>query len=447
MNDFTKGSLPRQMLILSLPFALSNFAQVLASVAEMIVTGGAAGGAGLSAVATSGQVVMFMTLICIGFSMGGQVMVSQLVGAGKREELNKTIGTLFSITAAMGLLMTLAGLLFCKAILRLLKTPDISFQMAADYLFISSAGMLFFYGGNMVLSVLRGMGNSKQPCIFIFASCITSIFLVFLFSVKSGLGVAGVAFAAVIGQGVSFFWSVLYLRRNRSEFGFDFKPRSFIPEKKAAAALLKLGIPFALRSASVNISMMFVTALVNSAGVAASAVFGIGQRLNDAADKISLAVNYSVSTVAGQNFAARNFERSKKSVYWGWFYSFAVYIAFAAVFLTNTSGLFRIFTREQDVLALAPAFAYAVVWGFPAIALTRGTNGFIQGVGNSVLILIFSLFDGFILRIGLCRFLGVTLGMGLYGIFLGYGLAAYGTAVPGVIYVFCGFWKKRETSI
>lgn len=447
IKDYTEGSLPKQMLAFSLPFMLSNALQVAYSIVDMIVVGNVLGSAGLSAVATAGQVVTFMTLICIGFSMGGQVLISQLIGAGKKEQLNSTVGTLFTLTTAIGIIATLTGLFFCRAILHLLKTPELSFEPAVDYLFISSAGMLFSYGYNMVSSVLRGMGNSKQPCLYIIIAGLTDIALDILFVVEFGWGTAGAALATVIGQGVSFLWSVVYLARNKKSFGFDFKLRSFLPERKAAAMLLKLGIPFALRSASVNLSMMYVTSLVNNVSVEASAVFGVGLKVNDTVDKISLGVNYSVSTVTGQNFAAGNIERTKKTVYWGFVYSFAIYAFFAAVFLINIEGMFRLFTREQGVLLLAPVFVHAVIWGFPAMSVMRATNGFIQGIGNSVLSLVFALIDGFVLRIGLSRLLGVFFGFGLFGFFLGYGLAAYGTAVPGVIYLFYGAWKKRRLEI
>lgn len=435
------------MLSFSLPFMVSNALQVAYTIIDMIVVGNVLGSAGLSAVATAGQVASFMTLTCIGFSMGGQVLISQLIGAGKKDEINGAVGTLFTITAVIGIVATLTGMFFCRGILRLLDTPAISFEPAVDYLFISSAGMLFSYGYNMVSSVLRGMGNSKQPCLYIIIAGLTNIALDILFVVVLHWGTAGAALATVTGQGVSFIWSVVYLARNRKSFGFDFKPRSFLPDRSAAVSLLKLGIPFALRSASVNLSMMYVTSLVNSVSVEASAVFGTGLRVNDIPDKISLAVNYSVSTLTGQNFAAGNIERTKKAVYRGWLYSFAVYAFFAALFLVDIEGMFRLFTKEQGVLLLAPVFMRTVIWGFPAMAVMRGTNGFIQGIGNSGLSLAFALIDGFVLRIGFCRLLGDFFDLGLFGFFLGYGIAPYGTAIPGVIYLFCGSWKKRRPEI
>ena len=238
--------------------------------------------------------------------------------------------------------------------------------------------------------------------------------------------------------------SIIYLFIKRRDFGFDFRLKSFIPSKDSAKILIKLGIPFSLRGGAVNVSMLFVTSLVNGLGLAASAVFGVGLKVDDMVRKISIGVNYSVSTFVGQNFAGKEYDRVKKSVYWGWIYSFIIYLAFLIAYLVDVEGLFKLFTTDTEVLSLAPIFVKAIIISFPAMIIMRGTNGFIQGIGNSTLSMIFSLLDGFILRVGLSYLLGNVFGLGLFGLFLGYGLAAYGTAIPGMIYFFFGKWKNSH---
>lgn len=444
INDYTKGRLPGQMLRFSLPFMLSNALQVLYSVVDMIVVGNVVGSAGISAVATSSQVVTFMTMLCLGFSTGGQVHISHLIGAKRTKELSRSIGTLFFIVLSIGVIMTVLGLSLCPTVLKIMQTPEESFKAATSYLYICSGGIIFTYGYNVVSAVLRGMGNSKQPCIFIVIAALINLVLDIVFVIYFGWGVAGAAAATVIGQAVSFIWAIIYLFRHRAAFGFDFRPRSFIPEKAAFTRLCSLGVPFAMRSAMVNISMMFVTSLVNSVSVAASAVFGVGLKVDDVVRKISMGVNYSVSTMVGQNFAAGEYTRTKRAVYWGWFYSFLIYLVFFIVYILNIEALFRLFTADTAVLELAPVFVRAIIWSFPAMILMRGANGFIQGMGFSKMSFVFALIDGFILRIGMSWFLGVVCGMGLFGFFLGYGLATYGTSIPGTIYFLSGRWKRAK---
>jgi len=444
LKDYTKGNLPKQILLFSLPFMLSNALQVLFSIIDMIVVGKVVGPSGLSAVSTASHVVTFMTMICLGFSTGGQVYIAQLIGADKKEDLNKAIGTLFTFTLILGVIMTAIGLSLATPILKLMKTPTEAFDDAVKYLLICSGGVVFTFGYNCISAVLRGMGNSVQPFVYIVIAAVVNVVLDIVFVTVLNMGVAGAAWATIIGQGISFISSIIYLFIKRKQFGFDFKLKSFVPTKTSAKILIKLGIPFSLRSGAVNVSMLFVTSLVNGLGLAASAVFGVGLKVDDMVRKISIGVNYSVSTFVGQNFAGKEFDRVKKSVYWGWIYSFLIYLAFLIAYLIDVEGLFKLFTTDEEVLALAPIFVKAIIISFPAMIIMRGTNGFIQGVGNSTLSMIFSLLDGFVLRVGLSYLLGNVLGLGLFGLFLGYGLAAYGTAIPGMIYFFFGKWKNSH---
>ena len=447
IHDYTTGNLALQMLVFSLPFMLSNVLQVFYGIVDMIVVGHVVGSDGLSAISTASQVFNFMNMLSLGFATGGQVVIAQLVGAKKTDALKRTIGTLFTLVALLGLVMTVIGLLIASPVLRLLKTPDEAFDMAKSYLLICSAGLLFSFGYNLVASILRGEGESVQPCIYIAVAAVTNLLLDLLFVGVFGWGVAGAAAATVMGQAVSFIWSIVYLLRHKEAFGFDFKLQSFRIDRDAAKSIVSLGIPFALRSAAVHVSMLFVTALVNADGVAASAVFGVGLKVDDVVRKITMGFNYASSAMVGQNIAAGEIKRTRQAVYWSWIYSGIVYLLFFVVYITNIEFLFRLFTDEADVLALAPVFVRAIVWSFPAMAMMRGTNGFISGIGNSTLGFVFSLFDGLILRVGLSWLLGTVLGMGLYGYFLGYGLATYGTAVPGAIYFLAGRWKNRKLKI
>ena len=444
LKDYTKGNLPKQILLFSLPFMLSNALQVLYSIVDMIVVGRVIGPNGLSAVSTASHVVTFMTMICLGFSTGGQVYVAQLIGANKKEDLSKAIGTLFTFTIILALVTTTLGLTLASPILKLMKTPTEAFEDALSYLLVCSGGLIFTFGYNCISALLRGMGNSLQPFLYIVIASVINVGLDLLFVLKFNWGVVGTAWATIIGQGASFIISIIYLFVKKKSFGFDFKLKSFIPTKDSAKVLIKLGIPFSLRGGAVNLSMLFVTSLVNGLGVVASAVFGVGLKVDDMVRKVSIGVNYSVSTFVGQNFAGGQLERTKQSVYWGWLYSFIIYLVFLIVYLIDVRALFSLFTSSEEVLELAPIFVKAIVFSFPAMIIMRGTNGFIQGIGNSNLSMIFSLLDGFILRVGLSYLLGQVFGLGLFGLFLGYGLAAYGTAIPGLIYFFFGKWKSSK---
>lgn len=440
--NYTSGNIWTQLIRFSLPFMLSNALQVLYGLVDMIIVGQFVGSAGLSAVSIASQVFMFIVMLCIGFSNGGQVLIAQYVGSNQKRKLNSTIGTLFSLLFIIGAVMTVVGLLFGSAILRLLNTPQASYSMAVDYMFICSIGVLFSYGYNAVSAILRGMGDSKHPFIFILIASVLNIVLDLLFIGVFKWKAAGAALATIIGQGVSFIFAIIYLYHRKESFGFDFKMQSFRIDAKSRDLLVRLGLPFAAQSCAINISMLFVNALVNSLGVYASATFGVGIKIDDIVNKITLGIGYATSTMCAQNIGAKEYDRTRQVVYVSLLYQAVCYALFTVVYLKFTREIFGIFTNDIQVLDLSRLFVTAIVWGFPGMIMMRAANGIIRGSGNARLGLVFGLLDAFVFRIGLSWLLGTVCGFGLYGYFLGYGIAAYGTGIPGCIYFLSNRWEK-----
>ena len=443
-KDFTKGNIPRQLLWLTLPFMASNALQVLYSTIDMMIVGNYVGTAGLSAVSQSSQVLNFATMVCLGFSNAGQVLVSQALGAGKRKELNDIIGTLFSIILLMGLGLSVVFLLLCNPIMRWMNMPTESHQMALEYLIICACGLIFTAGYNMVSAVLRGMGDSKRPFMFIGIATVVNLVLDILFTGVWGWGVAGAAYATIIGQGVSFLFSLYYLYRHKEAFGFDFSLKSFRILPKYGKMILSLGTPMAIQSGCINLSMLYVNALVNDVSVVASAAFGVGIRIDDIFNKVSQGLQFAAMPMISQNLAAYEQRRAKQVVGWTLLFSGIFTVLILVVYLCFGKQLFQMFSDDPQVHAMATTFIAAILWMFPALAVMRGTNAFIQGIGNAKLGLALSILDGVALRIGLSWLIGIALGKGFYGFVLGYALAPYGCAVPGIIYFLSGGWQKRR---
>ena len=214
-KDFTKGSIPKQMFWFMLPFMASNGLQVLYSTVDMVIVGRYVGTAGISAVSQSSLILNFATMVCLGFANAGQILVSQALGAGKKKEVNDIIGTLFTVILGMGIIFSAVVLLFLKAIQTIMNIPLESLAYSADYMIICGAGLVFTAGYNMVSAVLRGMGDSKRPFMFICLASVINLVLDVLFTGYMGMEVAGAAWATIIGQAVSFLFSLYYLYKNK----------------------------------------------------------------------------------------------------------------------------------------------------------------------------------------------------------------------------------------
>ena len=148
--------------------------------------------------------------------------------------------------------------------------------------------------------------------------------------------------------------------------------------------------------------------------------------------------------MVSQNIAARQEKRAVKVVKWAWIYGAISTVAFLIAYVLFGKQMFMIFSDDPLVHQLSGTFIAAILWMFPALTIMRGTNAFIQGIGNAKLSMTLALLDGVVLRIGLSWLFGIALGWGFFGFVLGYGLAPYGCAVPGMIYFLSGIWKKRR---
>ncbi|MEZ3460934.1 MAG: MATE family efflux transporter [Lachnospiraceae bacterium] len=443
-KDFTKGNIVWQLLMFTLPFMASNALQVLYSTIDMVIVGKYVGTPGLSAVSQSSQILSFATMVCLGFSNAGQVLISQALGAGKRKEINEIIGTLFGLILGMGLLLSCVILLARPWIMSVMNIPAESWDMAADYMIICGGGLVFTAGYNMVSAALRGMGDSRRPFLFIGIASAVNLILDILFTGIMGFGVAGAAWATIIGQAVSFLFSIYYLYRNRDAFGFDFKRKSFIPRKKYGKMIAELGTPMAVQSGCINLSMLFVNAMVNNVGVVASATFGVGVRIDDIVNKISQGLQFAAMPMISQNIAAGERRRARQVVWFVWLFAFVLMVLFMTVYFVSGRQLFMLFSDDTKVHDMSATFIRAILWMFPAMSVMRGSNAFIQGIGNAKLSMVLALLDGVVLRIGLSWLFGIVLDWGFYGFVLGYGLAPYGCAVPGMIYFLSGVWQRRR---
>ncbi len=434
----------RQMFVFMIPFMLSNAMQVLYSTIDMIIVGEYVGTAGISAVGQSSLIINFATMVCLGFSNAGQVLLAQALGAGKRKEINSIIGTFFSIILIITIALSVIILVFRAFILNVINMPNESYAMAMQYMVICAAGLVFTAGYNIISAILRGMGDSRRPFLFIAIASVTNLVLDIIFTGWLGWGVAGAAYATVIGQAVSFVFSIFYLYKHKESFGFDFKLKSFKMAPHYAKIITSIGTPMAIQSGCINISMLFVNSMINNVGVVASATFSAGGKIDDIINKISQGIHYAAMPMVSQNIGANKPERAKRVVYSAWIFSGIWTVVFIALYIFFGKQMFMLFSDDPAVHAMSTTFIKAIVWMFPALALMRGTGALIQGIGNAKLSMVLALLDGVILRIGLSWLFGIYFGWGFFGFVLGYGLAAYGYAIPGVIYFLSGLWKKHK---
>ncbi len=444
INDMTRGPLARQILLYSAPLVMANILQTLYNLVDLAIVGQVVGSVGVSAVSIAGQITFLLYALGIGLASGTQILISQQVGAGDTDGIRHTIGTMLTATAVLALVVLVAGLATMAPLLRLLNTPGEAWKDAIDYMTWCCIGIPFTYGYGSLCAVLRGMGDSKRPMYIIAIAAVTNVILDLILVAGLGMRAKGAAIATAAAQLMSFLFALVYLYRHRESFGFDFKPQSFRVERRLLRLIVNLSIPLAFMQISITVSMMFVNAWVNAYGVVASAVGGIGSKLYSVASIVTNSMQTAQATFTGQNMAARTHDRVKRSMLFTVLFCLVYWVVLSGVCLLFPEGVFRLFTGDEAVLAMAPGYMNVLVVMFLSFALMAPPLGFITGMGNAKLNFAIAVADGVVARIGLGLLLAVPLGMGLYGYWWGSALAGFVSVIAGWGYYFSGRWKNRR---
>ncbi|MBQ7534070.1 MAG: MATE family efflux transporter [Stomatobaculum sp.] len=445
--DLTRGPVMKTLLRFSFPFMLSVLLQTLYSTTDTIVVGQVLGSRGLSAVSTGSQLMTMAYMICIGYANAGQVLIAQAKGAENYEKLQKSISTLFILETLLSAAIGILCIVFCDLLLSAMHTPAEAWEQARLYILICSAGVIFTGLYNMFSAILRGMGDSKHPLLFVLIASVLNIILDILFVAFFHWNVAGAALATVIGQAVSVLFSMYFLIRHRDTFQVDFRPHALRLDKSTAAQLSSIGIPMAANSAAINFSFLFVGSMVNSLGVLVSAAFGVIQKIRNFPNIITMGISQGVTPMYGQNLGAGKTDRVNETVKACLLCCSVICAAFAALFLLAPDFCFRLFTQDEEVLAYAGMSMFCLAIEMPAKALMPACSGLVNAQGFVQLSSTVALLDAFAGRVFLCWFCGFYLNLGAFGFFLGYVLGTYVTSLLVFVYYITGLWKKRAALV
>ncbi len=446
IRDLTSGSVAGTLLRFSFPLLLSGLLQLVYNMVDMVVVERYVGTQGLSAVSIGGEVLMLLTFVAMGFSNAGQIMISRFVGEQRYDRVGQMVGTLFTLLMSLALALTCAFLLSYQGIVRWLNTPEDIWAYTCDYAVTCVYGLVFIYGYNLVSAVLRGMGDSRHPFIFIALAAVLNVILDILFVGPLHMGPRGAALATVIGQAVSFLFALRLLYRHREQIRFDFHPHSFRLYPDVIKPLLSLGVPMVIQSAAVTFSMLFVNRYVNAYGTVAVAVTGIARKLENMIGVVSQAISSAGGAMVSQALGAGKTSRVPKIVLHAlWIVAIPAGI-FAVLTWLRPEWVFGFFSGDPKVIELALTYIPVAMVQYLGCTLRPASFSLINGSGNSKLNLLVALLDGIVCRIGLSFVLGVTLGLGIRGFWYGNALSGLVPFLIGSVYLLSGRWKNTPAA-
>lgn len=426
-NNLTEGPLFTGVLWFTLPFLFSNLLQTLYGTVDTLVIGKFGSSSGVSAVACGSQLLSMFTFLAIGLSTGGTVLVSQCIGSRDYKQGAGIIGNLIIDFTAISLVLTAAALLFSEVFLSWLNVPAEAMAEAVTYMRICSIGIPLIIGYNIVCALLRAMGDSKSPLIFVAVACCINIIGDVLLTDVLRMGVVGVAISTAAAQGFGFLFSLGFITRKGMSFPFSRKDISF--DGHITTRIFEIGIPMGVQSVLINISFMFITAIINSMGLTASAAMGIGDKIVSFTFMPQSAFSASVAVVVAQNYGAGKMERANRAVW----YAIGVCTAIEAVFL----GICLLFPRfmpsmfSNDAAVIDMTGLYMKAYSIDGVltAISFNLSALLNGCGKTTFNMVQNLVSTFLGRIPATWFFSRLASADLFLI----GLAAPASTVMSIL--------------
>ena len=381
-GDLTTGSLPKKILLFSLPLMFSNILQVLFNMSDIAVVGKFAGSGALGSVGSTAILVTLFTGILIGMGSGVNVIVARCIGTENRKDISDSIHTAFIICIFTGLFVMVGAMLFCRSLLELLGTKDDLIDGAELYLRIYSLGMPALGVYNFGNAVYSAAGNTKKPLTFLLISGVVNVILNLFFVIAVKLDVAGVALASIISQYLSALLVTISLLRQKGDHRLSLGKLRF--DVRWARQIIALGLPASLQNSIFAIANLFIQSGVNTFD--SIVVKGNSAAANaDALVYDLMAAFYTAcSSFMGQNLGAGKRDRVLKSYFISLAYSFgsALILGIALAFFGN--GFLMLFTKEPEVAAEGMERLRVMAFSYCVSAFMDCTIAASRGLGKSL---------------------------------------------------------------
>lgn len=436
-QDFTKGNILKQLLVFSTPIMLTNFLQVSYQFADSLWVGNLLGADALGAVAVSGTVIFTVLSFIIGINNAALTILSQQKGGDHEEGLKRYLNAFTVIQTILSVVLGIAGFLLAERILALMGTPAGMAEGAASYLQINFIGILFLFGYNFIGTILRALGDSKNPLYFVLIAVVLNAILDPLFISVFKLGIEGAAYATIVSQGVAFIIGMIFILRKKLA---PFTIPSW-PHKEEAALIFKLGIPSGLQMTVISAGVMAIMSVVTSFGSDVVAGFGAAQRIDSIIMLPAMALGTAVNSMAGQNIGGNQWERVHQIALYGVIYNLGIMFLIALGTVLFAEHGVRLFIQDKESVHYGTEYLKIIAFFYPLLGINFVLNGVVRASGAMFQVLILNIISFWILRYPLTFLFSKF--MGDKGIAAGMGVSFAISSFIAYMYYRTGKWDKQ----
>lgn len=395
--DMTEGRPWEKLLLFTVPLIIGMVFQQMYSTADAIFLGQFVGDNALAAVGASMPVFFLIMVLMMGVSMGSGVMIAQYFGAKSREDISYTVGVSITLITIVSVFIMIFGPLITRPMLVLMATPAEILDDSALYMNVLLWGILGMAYFNVLSGILRGLGDSFSPLIYLIVSSVLNIALNFMFIVIFGMGVFGAAIGTVIAQALS---SILCFRKlMQMQDVFDMGWSYLLPRRKYVVQMLKIGVPLGASQAVFSLAMMIIQPLVNYFGPLFIATNVIVMRIDGFVMMPIFAFSNAITVYTGQNVGAGRLDRVSQGTKQCCYMVGATAVVVVAAILLWGHHIAALFTQTQDVIDLSMTMLRILAIGYIAFSFNMVLWGVIRGAGDAISPLWGSLINSIIVRV------------------------------------------------
>ena len=386
--DMCNGSILDKLISFSIPLMLSGILQLLFNAVDIIVVGRFTGSEALAAVGSTTALINVFVNFFIGISLGSNVLAARFFAAGKDKEMSETVHTAITLALISGVGMGIIGVLAAKGALMLMDTPDNVLNLSTLYMRIYFVGMPFFMLYNYGAAILRAVGDTKRPLLFLIISGSVNVVLNLIFVIRFHMGVAGVAIATVISQAISCVLVLRCLYRTESSYQLRFSRLGM--KAKYVKQIFQVGVPAGIQSTIINFSNVLLQSSVNSFGSVAMAGYTAANNILGFLYVSINSVTQACMSFTSQNYAVRRFKRMDKILLECLGLTVAVSLVFGGGSYLFGSELMHIYTKSADVVACGVDIMLYTTVTYFLCGMMDLFPGALRGMGHSAVPMILS---------------------------------------------------------
>lgn len=439
-TDLTEGKVWKVIVRFAVPLLVGNLLQQFYNITDSIIVGQFLGKEALAAVSASFFIYYFIISLVIGVGSGTTAVISQLFGAKQYQKVQLAFSSFFIFMLVGGIILSIAGIIFAEPVFRLTNTPEEVIPQAVAYFRIYIGGTFLFVTFNSIISILRGVGESVRPMLFILITTVLNIAFDLLFILVFKWGIEGAARATVVSQGIGMCIALAYV--NNTHPLLSIKKQDMLFDWKLFKESLKIGLPTSVQQCAIALGLIALLGIVNSFGTNTLTAYGAAGKIDTIITQAILTLSGALAAFCGQNIGAGRLDRVKKGVQFTMYTNIALgLLTFAAVYLFGNE-MMRIFTKDIDVVAIGKEYLLIIGGFFIVHGALNVYNGALRGAGDTLFPMITSLVCLWLIRIPLAYYLSSWLGRN--GIWWAIGISITIGLIVTFVYYKMGFWKRRR---